>query len=354
MKETKRIKELKLTGTELVVQDNKLLDSPKMLNLQEQKLFLFLISKLDPNNPEDIVFRISITEFAKAIGVESTTNVYRDVRKAIKHLMSRIVSINRIKDGSRTTTDMPILGYAEYWHGKGYADIKISEEIAPYLFCLKTEFTQYKLSQITSLSSLYAIRIYEMLKKQESFGTRTFFIDDLRKKLNISDSKLEAFKDFRLKVLEIAKREINAKTDLIIDFTFIKTGRKVTAVQFDIQSKDKKTEERKKLHCIDSEKDPEQVRKIMKFGYSASQALDILDNTDSSDTENAIKAVNNQIKKENVKNPKAMIKTAMKEKWHDQNVVDNKKIECKKNIKSEKPIRKKTSFMKVFEYIFKR
>lgn len=247
-----RIKELKLTGKELVVQDNKLIDAPKILNLQEQKLFLFLVSKLDPNNPEDIVFRIAISEFAKAIGVESTTDVYRDVRKAIKNLMGKIVTVHAIEDGCKTTTDIPILGYAKYWHGKGYADIKISQEISPYLFSLNREFTQYKLSQITTLSSLYAIRIYEMLKKHEFFGKRTFFIDDLRKKLSIPDTKLKSFKDFRKYVLEISRREINAKTDIEIDLKFIKTGRKITSVQFDVISKDEKTEKNKTLYALDN------------------------------------------------------------------------------------------------------
>jgi len=208
-----------------------------------------------------------------------------------------------------------------------------------------------------------------MLKKQESFGKRIFFIDDLRKRLNIADSKLKAFKDFRLKVLDIAKREINLKTDLKIDFKFLKTGKRVTAVEFDIKSKDAKTEKQKDLYCISNEKDPKQVREIMQFGYSASQASKMLDYTNYSETENAIKAVKNQIKKGNAKSPKAMIRTALKEKWRD-NEVDsksakngelmaaNEKIKTKKVIekitKTKKPVMRKISFMKIFEYLFNR
>jgi len=346
-----KIKELKLTGTELVIQDNKLIDSPKMLNLQEQKLFLFLVSKLDPNNPEDVIFRVTIKDFAKAIGVESTTDVYRDVRKAIKHLMSRIVSIKRIKDGCKTTTDIPILGYAEYWHGRGYADIKFSEEIAQYLFHLKKEFTQYKLSQITRLSSLYAIHIYEMLKKQEAFGRRIFFIDELRETLSIRENQYKRFSDFR-NIIEITKREINEKTDLKIDFKFIKTGRKVTAIAFDIKSKNDKTEKQKGLYCINNEKNLKQIREIMNFGFSSKEAISILDYTDTSVAANAINAVKSQIKKGNVKNPKAMIKTALKEKWHDDKKIETK---IKKEVKKiPNPIKRRTGFMKIFEYLFRK
>ena len=48
MHKTQESKEVALTGTEVVIQDNTLIDSPKNLDLQEQKLFLFLVSKIDP------------------------------------------------------------------------------------------------------------------------------------------------------------------------------------------------------------------------------------------------------------------------------------------------------------------
>jgi plasmid replication initiation protein len=347
------IKKAKLTGNEVIIQHNNLVDAPRILSMQEQKLFMFLVSKINPDDKEFFTFRVAVEEFAKAVGVNNTKNTYRDLQEISKRLMSKVITIHLPEEKIITQTN--ILDYIDYHYGKGYADIRLSHKLSPYLLGLKREFTQYKLSQITKLSSLYAIRIYEMLKKQENFGKRTFFIDDLRKKLNISDNKLKAFKDFRLKVLEIAKREINSKTDILIDFKFIKTGKKITATQFDIVSKDEKTEKQKELYCINNKKDPKQVKEIMQFGFSASQAANMLDSTDNSDAENAIKAVKNQIKKGNVKNPKAIIKTALKEKWHDDsNDSKSKKNKIKEIEKIEKSTLRKTGFMKIFEYLFRR
>ena len=350
------IKKAKLTGNEVVIQHNHFVDAPRILNMQEQKLFMFLISKIDPDDKEFFTFRVSVEEFAKAVSVNNTKNTYRDLQEISKRLMSKVIIIHLPEEKIITQTN--ILDYIDYHYGKGYADIRLSHKLSPYLLGLRREFTQYKLSQITRLSSIYAIRIYEMLKKQESFGKRIFFIDDLRKKLNIQDNQYLKINHFKIKVLEIAKREINAKTDIKIDFNFIKTGRKVTAVQFDIVSKDEKTEEKKDLYCINNSKDPKQVREVMQFGFQFEQAKEMLEYTDYSDAENAIKAVKTQIKKGNAKNPKAMIKTALKEKWHDQNTVDNKKSKPsktnKESIEIEKSIPRKTSFMKIFEYLFKR
>jgi len=359
-------KKVKVTEKDIVVQHNNLIDAPKGLTLQEYKMFMFLISKIDPAYNDFSVFRVTALEFAKAICIKNSTYIYRDLQSVAKRLMERVIKIN--KPESNLTIQTHLINSIYYWHGEGYVDIKISDDMKPYLLGIKQKFTQYKLSQITRLSSIHAISIYEMLKKQEIFGSRTFFVEDLRKKLSILENQYKRFSDFR-NIIETTKREINEKTDILIDFKFIKTGKKITAVQFDIKSKDEKTEKKKSLYCINNEKDQKQVREIMKFGYSASQASNMLDYTDYSDAENAIKAVKNQIKKGNVKNPKAMIRTALKEKWRD-NEVDSKvakngelmvvseKIETTKTteeiIKTEKPISRKAGFMKIFEYFLKR
>jgi len=347
---------VKVTGSEIVVQHNNLIDAPKGLTLQEYKMFMFLISKIDPLCNDFSVFRVTALEFAKAIDVKNSTYIYRDLQSVAKRLMERVIKIR--KPETNLTIQTHLISSIYYWHGEGYVDIKVSDDMKPYLLGIKQKFTQYKLSQIIRLSSIHAISIYEMLKKQESFGKRTFFIDDLREKLSIQKNQYKRFSDLK-NIIETTKREINSKTDLKIDFKFIKTGRKVTAIEFDIKSKDEKAEKQKKLYCINNEKDPQQIREIMQFGYSASQASKMLDYTDYSEAENAIKAVKNQIKKGNAKKPKAMIRTALKEKWKDdQNLVDNKENKpeniIQDHIKIEKPISRRNGFMKVLEYLFKK
>lgn len=342
-------KEIKVTEKDIVVQHNNLLETPKGLTLQEYKLFMFLISKIDPLGDELLTFRVTALEFAKAIGIENSTYIYRDLKTVTKRLMERVVSIHRPQDQLLIQTHL--ISSIYYWYGEGHVDIKISDEMRPYLLGIKRNFTQYKLSQITRLSSVHAIQIYELLKKQEVFGKRTFFIDDLRKKLNIQENQYKRFSDFR-NIIEISKREINSKTDLKIDFKFIKTGRKITAVQFDIKSKDEKTEKQKSLCFFNDKKDDKQIIGMMNFDLSSNETRSTLDCTDIEEAENAINAVKNQIKKGNAKNTKAMIRTALKKKWHSN---ENTKIEIKKESeKVSKPIKQRTGFMKIFEYLFRK
>ena len=316
----KYFKQVSVKGNEVVVQSNVLIDSFKRSGLRELKLFTFLISKVNPLEPDNMRFRVDVRDITKAIGVESTATVYRDVRNIVQNLMEKIVSIYEIEDGKRIVTDVPLLSYAQYHIDEGYADIEISPYLSRYVVNLHHEFTQYRLSNVMYLSSIYAMRIYEMLKKQEKIGTRSFLLDDLRKKLGVSN-KFKAYKDFRMYVIDIAQREINNKTDLQISYTPKKSGKKVVAIEFDIRNKNEQTK------AEIAYKNPDicsmNVQKLLDFGFTVKDVVVMLEPLTNDEATDAITAVEEQLRKGKTKNAKALIRTALKEKW-------------KRNVKSEK------------------
>lgn len=62
-------------------------------------------------------------------------------------------------------------------------------------------------------------------------------ISELKTILGIEKTKYKLYGHFKNKVLEIAEREINEKTDILIQIEEIKTGRKITAIKFLISAK---------------------------------------------------------------------------------------------------------------------
>lgn len=338
--ESKIFTDISLTGTEIVVQSNILVDSIKRIKLREIKLFSFIISKINPLQPNNMCFRMSVAEIAKAIGVQTKESVYRDVRSIIRNLMSKIVTIPDTKTGQKNI-DVPFLIYAKYWDNEGYVDVEISPHLAPYVLNLHRDFTLYKLSNIMYLSSVYAIRIYEMLKKQEIIGSRTFYLDDLRKKLSAFD-KFQAYKDFRIYVLDMAIREINKKTDLQISYIPKKVRQKVIAVTFDIKEK----EELQSLPIESIEKRLDNIynisamnlQKLLSFGFSLSDASKMLSNITDDETTEAIAAVEEQIRKGKARNEKAMIRTALQKKWKKNIELEEKPKRTSKEPPSENGI----------------
>ena len=101
---------------------------------------------------------------------------------------------------------------------------------------LKGRFTRYSLDAITGMSSTYGMRFYELMKKwlTENGTTKNekkISIDELKETLDLQ-GKYKAIKDFKLKVVEPAIRDINDSSDLIASYTQEKTGRKITHLIF--------------------------------------------------------------------------------------------------------------------------
>lgn len=107
--------------------------------------------------------------------------------------------------------------------------------IKPYLIDLNAYFTQYKLENILEMKSFYGIRLYELLRSEYYKDENTYqeySIEFLRQFFDC-ETKYKAFKDFRVRVLEIALKEINEKSDIYVyEGIMIKTGRKITGIKF--------------------------------------------------------------------------------------------------------------------------
>ena len=132
--ETMIFTDIELTGDEMLMQSNTLIHATKQMNLRELKFFYFLLSKVYSSQPEDLRFRISANVFAKVFGVQSTPSVYRDIPSIIKNLTKKVITIHPQEDENQEVQISP-LSYAKYWTEKGYAEVEISPELIPYLFC---------------------------------------------------------------------------------------------------------------------------------------------------------------------------------------------------------------------------
>ena len=141
-----------------------------------------------------------------------------------------------LEDGSETVVGW--LDRVKTNKRSGIAHIKLDEDLAPYLFDLKQQFTQYQLYNVLGMKSAFSVRIYELMKSYSFRHTITIELDELKRLLMVENVKSYVnYKDFRVKVLEKAQTEINELTDINIEFEPIKTGRKVTSIKFIIEEK---------------------------------------------------------------------------------------------------------------------
>jgi len=309
-----------MTKTNIVVQSNELIMLDRYdWTLQEQKIFLFLVSRV--NSMKDKDFRritLTVQEFATLVGVKNRSSIYTSLEMITDKILSRVFRI----ETEYSVTKFQALSRAKYVKKTGTVELTIHQDMMPYLLEISKNFTVYELKNITKMTSSYALRVYELVKMFERLGEVTYDIDNLRKKLGINAGELTNFSDFNRYVLSIARREINSKTDLQLEYEPIKEGRKVALIKFKVKHINNKKITKSALKLESSQHIRAQNHPIA-FGNIATQLVENL--------------------KPNVTNGNSL---------ESLQKITHKKNKSKNNIsvKTEKPIPQKTGFMKMFQY----
>lgn len=114
------------------------------------------------------------------------------------------------------------------------------ESVLPYLQNLiaNKPYTYYRILYILCMKSEYGIRLYEMLKAAEHRGIWHYKIDYLKQQLDCSD-KYSQIGDFKKRVIEPAVADINANTDITVEYVLCKPprGRSFDGIEFYISTK---------------------------------------------------------------------------------------------------------------------
>ena len=101
-------------------------------------------------------------------------------------------------------------------------------------------FTQYYLEQTAQLKSVYSVRLYELLVQWKVAGkTKLFEVQTFRSQMGVEDSEYKILADFKKRVLMPSIKEINDKTDLLVDFQQQKKGRTVIGFKFSVELKER-------------------------------------------------------------------------------------------------------------------
>lgn len=132
-----------------------------------------------------------------------------------------------------------------YVDSAGILELVFAPDVIPLITQLEQSFTSYELKQISSLTSKYAIRLYELLIQWRSISkTPVFLVDDFRFKLGLGSDEYKIMSNFKKKVLDAALTQINEKTDIVASYEQHKSGRNITGFSFSFLPKKTKDDEK--------------------------------------------------------------------------------------------------------------
>jgi len=217
-----------------VVKSNDLIQKSRYsLSAQEQKMILYLISKIKPEDIELKEHTFEIIDFCRVCGLDNDNGAnYKYIRQTLKDLRDKSIWIT-LENGKETT--LAWIDKVTMDKNSGTVEIKIDDMLKPYLLQLKEKFTVFSLYFTLAMKSKYSIRLYEILRSYQNLGECEFEIGRLKSML--SAETYEVFKDFRVKVLEISMREINQVSDILASYELEKKGRKFHKIKFSITPK---------------------------------------------------------------------------------------------------------------------
>ena len=215
---------------QLVVKSNEIIQKSRYhLGTQQQKLILYMISKIRPEDTEFKEYTFDLGNLCKILNIEVNSANYYRFRESIQKIADTSFWIKT--DGKdklyRLIDDVEIEPMTTT------VKIKFDADLKPFLLQLKESFTMYQLEKVLCFDSKYSIRLYELFKSLDYKEELYISIDDLKKKLLIDD-KYERFTTFKTKVLNKAIEEINKYTDLEIEYDLIRKNRIITHIHFKI------------------------------------------------------------------------------------------------------------------------
>lgn len=225
---------------DIVVKSNRLNSALQNLNLAEIRLIQLGIvdardsgKGLDPSTP----LTINALRYAEVFNT-SRQNAYMRIKETEDTLFSRRFSF---VDEEGKTVKSRWLSQVRYLNKQGEIEICFTPAVVQGISRIDGAvefFTKYSLQETAGLDSAYSTRLYELLAQwKTAVKTPLFLLEVLRGQLGLDNNEYQRMFDFKKRILDMAVKEINKKTDLDVKYEQQKEGRVIIGFVFKVRLK---------------------------------------------------------------------------------------------------------------------
>lgn len=215
----------------------------ELRELREQRLLLYLLSRINPDDTEFQPVTLNRSEFARITGINTTGGKYLS---EIDEAITRLYDANLTFKGSRwipkadgTGTKYMKWIAAPEKNNRGQYILQISPDMAPYLLELRRNYTTLELAWMLQFRGTYSIRAYSYLKSRHYDKLHPYSfkisVEDMREVMGaVTYTK---WADFERRALRPSFNEICTKSDMLAEYKPIRTKNKVTDLEITISTK---------------------------------------------------------------------------------------------------------------------
>lgn len=206
----------------MVAMSNMLTRAAYTLSLSEKRLLMLAVTRLDNMSDESQIISITPGEFAAFYALNQKGS-YRTLKNAVENLWTRTL----VTDDNTKYRWIITSKYED-----GVVELEFHPRLRLHLIQLKNQFTQYFLHRAADFKLMYTWRLFELIMQFKNTGYLKIELDYFKKILDVPEAYDKDFGKIREKVIAPAIKEIKEKDGLKVTWTPIKTGRKVTALEF--------------------------------------------------------------------------------------------------------------------------
>lgn len=221
----------KKVGTSVAVRPDTIVEARYSLTPEQNNFLDIFLSEIDDEDSNNLEYTLELKKYVPLFHNGKNKNIYRDLSKAVSEFENKGFSIISENKKEHYAWFSRIV----YNAGEGSISLEIGKSFKEVLIQMKRA-AYYNLRFSLGLKNSYAKRIYYMTKQFEDTGIRIDLLDDLRIKLDCPPS-YKKYGLFKTKVLDVAIKEINEKTDIFLQYFEVYEKNKVTRIKFIIKKK---------------------------------------------------------------------------------------------------------------------
>ena len=278
------------------IENNFIFNAQYLLTAREQKIMLFLISKINPTDKNFQIQVISLKELKGLIMKNRSGSFYAEMID----FAARISQKQIVFESDIRLDKKKIKGIINWFQsivpvyneeGDLCLEFEFSNKLKPYLLQLK-EYTQIDYLETLPLGSSFSIRMYQVfrayrdkMRKHQKKSKLVYELENLKMILGVAD-KYKDWRKFNERVLKVIAKEVNEHTSVNVKINKQTKGRKVVGVEFEIWEKGnatKKSEKHKNAENL-SFAELRAFNLLCEFGITEAIALEMLSKCKGSET----------------------------------------------------------------------
>ena len=226
------------TDIKLIRKANEFVEARYKFDIWETRVFAYMLTLIKYSDTDFAEYKINVGDIVREFDLNRGGLVYDEIKKASEKLLSKKVQIERINsEGVVEILDTYLVvstARPKEATKDNYIMLSFHSALKPFLIELKQRYLVYDIRNILSLTSIYSIRLFELLKQYQKIGKRRFQIDELKLLLSIEPNEYTLYGHFKDRIIKKAQKALLEHTDIYFEFVEEADKKKVFAITFHI------------------------------------------------------------------------------------------------------------------------